>query len=253
MKTTHIGSLPFQSLSEARDFNSKFSLPVLFTLPKLNENDFMLSQVFGSNNSIEFDDSLLKKPINLNYTQILESFDEFKFQIIGPVTLLKCIRDLPTSRVQDVLDWHYNNILSLLEKRYMRRCYFFLDEPMLFDANEKEFNILNSFLLRLSGAFKKLAIHSCSQFKFNLLDQKRLDGISFESQYLEDYRPLKHLDLFLGVVETQGLAMKPQIDLSHCENNIYLTPDCGLAFGDPKMVQSVPENLTKWGALASLN
>ena len=253
MRTTHIGSLPFKSLSEACDFNSKFSLPVLFTLPNLDENDFMLSQVFGCNRPIDFDDSLIERRINLNYTQILDSFEEFKLQIIGPITLLKCIKNLPASRVHDVLDWHYNNILSLIEDRYKGRCYFFLDEPMLFDANEKEFDILNNFLSKLSSTFNKLAIHSCSQFKLNLLDQKLLDGISFESQYLEYYRPLKHLDLFLGVVETKGLGMKPQIDLSRIGNNIYLTPDCGLALGDSVIVQSVPENLTKWGALASLN
>ena len=44
MKTTHIGSLPFLSTTEAIEFNRQLSLPCLPTLPLLSQDEWMLNQ-----------------------------------------------------------------------------------------------------------------------------------------------------------------------------------------------------------------
>lgn len=248
MLTSHIGSLPFTSIKEAEDFNSRFSLPVLFTLPKLNPSEFMISQVLGE--TMDFSNETMKRKLDVDYTDSIKNYAHFKFQIVGPITLLKSINNISDFSKKEILDWHFKNIKNCLSSDLKKKCYFFLDEPSLYCASKDEFKVLNDFIRQLNNEFYKIGLHCCSRFDFDYLDQSELDGVSIESKHLDQYNIDENLDIFLGVIDTKSLKPSAIIDTSRFKNNIYLTPDCGLALSDLKKTLSVPENLSSWAKMA---
>lgn len=253
--TSHIGSLPFKSILEAQSFNQDFDLPVLYTLPQLFQEDFMLAQVLGVNSAIEYSEPFFYKLVNsklsIRHHDSIDFSREFKFQMLGPVTLIKSILNIPTLRVNELLSWYAKELVNLLEANKREKCYFFLDEPLLC-SSESENILLNNFILKLKDHFLKIGLHCCQKLSFNSINFSILDGISFESKYLKILPAQVKIDLFIGILDTETLELDDTLDLSKLENKIYLTPHCGLAFSSCLMVRKVHEKLINWGKLAFL-
>lgn len=153
IKTTHVGSLPFLNTKDADVFNSKFDLPVLYTLPALDKNQLMLEQVVG--NVKEFDKSILSRTIEVFNLHSIQNRSKFKYQMIGPVTLIKALDIRDDVIIEDILNWYLGQLKKLIGSKESKRCYFFLDEPMLFSASEKHYAYLNHFISELRGSFLK--------------------------------------------------------------------------------------------------
>lgn len=241
---SHIGSLPFLSTKEAAEFNSKFTIPCKFTLPNLNEKDLMTYQVLKKYKV--FDEKLIKEKFYFN-NYSLSFGQKYKSQIMGPVTASLLLGNVP---LQKFKNWYLRNLIEALKNENVDDCYFFLDEPMLFKADQIHFDLLNFVLSEIKDMIFSLGVHSCERFSFEKVDQSSLDSISVESKYFEEYKFNTSLEIFLGVLETDTLKPADVIALS--KNKIHLTPNCGLAFSKIDLVQSVPEKLLKWGKMALL-
>lgn len=250
--TSHVGSLPFLDIKQANAFNEDFDLPVLFSLPKVNESELMLNQVLGLGSGTVFSQSIVEREIVIKNIDSICKYDEFKFQMVGPITLIKSFKQISNSEIEALLYWYQNQLSNILDLNVMKRCYFFLDEPMLFMANVDEYEVLNSFLSSLTDKFLKLGVHCCSEFKPDLLDFSFINGLSFESKYFKENHFPEHIDLFLGVLDTQDLRLDSPLSLDNLPNKLYVTPHCGLALSMPEKMNMVSKKLTNWIKMTSL-
>ncbi len=251
IKTSHIGSLPFKSLRDADQFNKSFDLPVLYSLPLLDKSQFMLAQVIGDFNTDSFDKGILGRNIKIPNLDSVTEYEEFKFQLVGPITLIKSFKKISPLEINLLLKWYLNQIIELFEKKRVASCYFFLDEPMLYMANDSDYVLLNNFLKTLKTKFFKVGIHCCSSFEISKINLSLIDGFSFESKYLNN-QDFQNIDLFIGVLSTDTFELDPIIDLTTFSNQIYVTPHCGFALSDPQKLSSVSKKLTNWIKMTSL-
>lgn len=252
IQTSHIGSLPFLDIDLADKFNNQFDLPVLYSLPLFDDSDFMLAQVLGTCTPDKFSAQLIEKDIKIKNISSIQKYKQFKFQMVGPITLIKSFSQISNDEIDILLKWYKKQLLSILDLELMSKCYFFLDEPMLFMATDVEYKILNSFLLNLKSSFYKLGVHCCSKFNLSSIDLSLLNGLSFESKYFEYDMFPANLDLFLGVVDTKSLKLDDSLELEAVKNSLYVTPHCGLALTDSDKMDMVSRKLSEWIKMTSL-
>lgn len=248
IRTSHIGSLPFMNTKDADHFNSFFDLPVLYTLPILDKNQFMLEQVVGEYKS--YTEQILQTNISVSNLESIKDFNHFKYQMVGPITLIKSLKLNNQKSIDDLLNWYLKELKDFFSKDISKKCYFFLDEPMLFMATEEEYRLLNNFLSKLEYVFNRIGIHCCSEMKPEWLNFEFINGISIESKYINDLDPSLDFDLFLGVLDTKTIELDPIVKFEEFKGNVYVTPHCGLAFTDIEKMGMVSKNLTKWAKMA---
>ncbi|MCT4642683.1 MAG: hypothetical protein N4A33_10355 [Bacteriovoracaceae bacterium] len=253
MKTTHIGSLPFKSKKDAIDFSFNFDLPVLASLPYLDENEFMHLQlcngqsIIYENNKLKLKSrelSAYKIPICLKgqfYKKLGKMI--YKWQVIGPLTFLSIFEHrLDTNTISILLKYYVESINISINKK--SNCYLFLDEPLYGISKEYDYKLFEAIIAILKKDFYKLGIHCCSN---EPLDKVKgyFDGLSF------DYEHHKHIlqkysdkELFFGIWNTKSSNIYQSVDLKGL--NGFITPSCGLALNDINSIKQIPLALASW-------
>jgi methionine synthase II (cobalamin-independent) len=257
-KTTHIGSLPFIKVADAINFNKKFTLPVLSTLPNIDSSEFMIDQISRGitgasviNFKIVIDTLELDADFKLNFLMLKEFKKEFnqkivKWQIIGPTTLIKSFKDpLSEANIKKLLSWYH----SLIETFYKEHASVFgemiliLDEP-LFDPK------FNPYLIQVIQSLKnsniQIGIHCCCKVNAHDLLDIELDYLSIDcSFYSHDELILLNSvasHLISGVVDTSsGELIVSMGDV--IKKSKYFSPTCGLAFSKIKVCHKALNNL----------
>jgi methionine synthase II (cobalamin-independent) len=270
---THVGSLPHKDLSSALDYTFKFDLPVLFTLPNLDENQYMgkdiVTQLGIGDYSLEHQISLnknymnskerLKPPFLHEFLNELKSKGRtgFKYQLIGPVTFFHLLgkTEFSIEEVGEFLAKKYIDLLKLLGPFGLEL--FILDEPVLGNSTEGQREYLKTFLIEL---YKKTNIntglHVCSKLEPNAL-------MKFEGFVLNLDYSLYSSDEIASIKETNFIGLSHG-GLSDCHkaedfnknlaDKVFLSPSCGLAFHQIDEIDNIFNNLsqTKGLFLASI-
>lgn len=256
--TTHIGSLPFLDLDKTIEFNSRFDIPVLSTLPKLDSNEFMIDQVVFGMKNVEHSNFQL----SINSQIKLEDFQfqfclrdlfikafknkTIKWQILGPVTLLKLFKTPLSSKTKNkILSWHSQNILNFHKEltTEFSKVIFFLDEPML--STSDDMGLLNRFLDMLS--LDNMGMHNCSELNICIINKLPSNlALSFDMKLLND-ELIDQLGrsknpLYNGIIDTLDMSLLSATP-TFLQYAYAVTPSCGLALSDINKVLSVPEKL----------
>lgn len=244
-KSTHIGSLPFDSIDEAIKFNQKFDLPVLSSLPKLDNNEFMLQHISQGivgatiidfkihfEHFIPIDDFRIQFQMENDFINAFSN-QSIKWQFIGPITFLSLIKKvLDKDEEGQILNWYFKliNQYHLFLKNHFSKVLFFVDEPLLIN----HFMYKNHLLYEHFEIPKiELGIHFCCKVKlaeinFSAFSYISLDCFLYGKEELIYLNELKKSVLW-GVVSSDEKGQQYSIDSLPLVNNSILTPTCGLS------------------------
>jgi len=205
IKTTGVGSVPFNDIESALTFVTQCSIPYL---PEL-KNENMLTLVDDPNY------------FNLkNWKYFVESIQHFKLikiQIIGPMTYQFLKKDLGNYK---------NKIIKVVEKikADLKNIPFILilDEPCLFKKNDT--SALIGTLKSLNIA--EIGIHCCDKFKISDVKDLPIKYLSFDISLFND-QEISELDKYFILIFG---ANKNQIERLNKlnKNEILVSPPCGL-------------------------
>ncbi len=256
VQTTHIGSLPFTDINTALDYTFQFDLPVLFTLPSFGAEHFMgadLCYQLGILNSVKVNGGLEisenKKFKSINpffFREFVKAKGnkEFKYQIIGPYTLSKMIINSGPSlkKISEELIPPIKALIQSLEEEGLILLSF--DEPLLFQANEEELQIVKEFIKELKKEKVNFSVHVCSDIPLasclKLEAPLNLD-ISTLKIGFESYLPFMNIiGLSKGTLNLQGFM---GTNLLKYLGNVYISPSCGLYGRTPEFCHSILSNL----------
>ncbi len=259
--TTHIGSLPYVDVEPALDFTFDFDLPVLFTLPKLDSNQYMQNELLTllnlghvQNKQIILADNYLEvnKDIRPFYADEFfsklkrEKQDQFKYQLIGPLSFYKLIKqEIPIQEVFDFLLVKYQTLVRDLN--VYGKLYFSIDEPLLSMATDGELKLLVDFFNKLKSANSgKTFIHLCCK-----LEQQQLSF--FDSSWLNLDLSLYASDYFNSTCfwGLKSGLLPPDVTLHDLSQELLLGPSCGLANLSEMDIISVQKNLSQAKLLVS--
>lgn len=261
--TTHVGSLPFTDVDKALDYTFKFDLPVLFSLPARNENEFMGKDIvtqLGLGQYTKDHKIILKDDFFLSYASIRppylkEFFDRlkeskhkcFKYQLIGPISFFKLIKDSKNS-IQIVTDFLLIKYAKLLEEiSSFHKCIFVLDEPLMFQGSIEEIIIFNNFIDKLSQISNcDIGVHLCCKLDPSIIELisctfKNLDLNLYSSKEISSLGVLNFVGLADGGVSSQEIIgiIKPKLNVIS-----YICPSCGLFYKNEESLKQVFNNLT---------
>lgn len=193
MKTFLIGSLPHRDLNAALEYSFSFSIPTLVTLPKMDEDEFMVDQALREidgyiyrGHSLRAGGPVYKSPLRFLSAQAFFARVNgvYKWQACGPLTLAASLEDHPDT--QEILEKYFEKIILTQESFNAKSDaapVFFLDEPMLAFC-EKQAVILGAFLkkLRAHKAFSAaiFGLHSCSKVSLEVLSSLSFDLFSID-------------------------------------------------------------------------
>ena len=212
VRTTGIGSLPFQTIEEAFEYSFSHDLPFFPQLLHIHGN--MIQQLKNCNfkHLDRFIDLAKEKKIS-----------EIKIQIAGPNTSRQ---DFKTYK--ETISYLSNLIREL-------NPIFFLDEPIL-EAKEP--------LIPIIGLLKenefKVGIHCCNQISEKMVDMVsniNIDIFSYDSILNPSIENnFNNIELALGCVSTQT-SEKSRVSK---ENVSLISATCGLALSkrDPSIILS---------------
>lgn len=210
MKSFLIGSLPFDNIEKALDYSFSFTVPTLCSLPKLDQDEFMVDQALRETDGHEYKNHRLVKS-EKNYQSCLrfQAEDQFfkrlnngdyKWQACGPMTLASSLDHHPEERA--ILESYIEKLIRTQEafnKRSEGTCYFFIDEPSLAFAGDAAF--LYKFIerLRSEAAFKNVqfGLHACSKASPLLLANLDIDLYALDIS-LYDEEEVKILQVSLA-------------------------------------------------------
>lgn len=256
MRTTHIGSLPFSCIDKCILFNEQLDLPALSTLPGIDKNEFMLEQVAQGICGAKIENFKIILPQDFKLATFKFPFlcekefinhfqgQDIKWQIVGPVTLMKATENLPPKRVQEFLTWHFANIISyhkfLLQN--FKRVYFFLDEPSY--SSQEDVIVLTHFIERLRDEVDLLGVHCCGTIDPKNFRKLNIDYLSFDYELINSVvmNQLMQMPfhLVLGVVNTVTLSVSEGYV---CDPQNLISPACGLAYTEESLATKVPKLL----------
>jgi methionine synthase II (cobalamin-independent) len=257
--TSHIGSLPFLSLNEAIAFNHLFTIPVLSTLPLMNDNEYMLAQVQSGIPNSSLQNYKINLPTQLflsDYQYPFTLFENFvkqfqnkpmKWQIVGPCTLIKSLQHTISHKTMSYfLDWHLHNIRNFQNVlgKFFLSSYLFLDEP-LWDKNFYP-DLIQKFYEQLAKLQAEVGVHCCGKVMDDSLLKLPIKAISLDltlttNEVLSSILNQKK-EFWAGILNTVNLEVNshPCLLESH---KIVLTPACGLALTSKSIVEKVPSIL----------
>lgn len=261
MKSTHVGSLPFLSINQALDYTFKYDVPVLPTLPRFDDKQFIGADVVYMLDLGKFDDRrmLLNDDFHKSTKELIPFWandffarfkgsgkDEFKYQSIGPIsfyTMAKKNKKVDFKVVYDLLMTKYSSLLKQLKNE--GDFLFVLDEPLLFEDFQNTYPALESFCEELKGIHSNLAIHCCGKLSIFQLNQCTTPmSIDFNLYSEEEILQLKN-EIIPGVTY---LEEEPEYLKLIREGKIsakYITPSCGLAYKTLDEVDIILDNLIK--------
>lgn len=228
MKTTHVGSLPYLKVEDALDYTFKFDIPCLFTLPKLDNNQFMDKEIFSLRKRKKpfFFDEFVNEAKRRKITKI-------KYQLMGPITFMQIghHENMIIGEYQDLVVKMIKTLSSHFE------VIFSLDEPYLSHMSETKFNLLNEFKNEIDiETQSNTYIHCCaklSDMQLSLLKDIPLN-LDLSLYSLEDLGRLK--SVYPGV--SLDSEMTQQRD-RFVRKSSLVTPSCGLALNNVKELSSV--------------
>ena len=271
IRLTHVGSLPFTSLDEACEFNAKFDLPVLFTLPRLNSKEFMISEFLtllglgftdGENITLHplnnFNQQKFEKPFNFDYC--LDQFNggTFKYQLMGPYSFWMLIKNQYNFSLDDIFDFLIGRFIDFLRPLVDRGLELFaIDEPFV---QGSRLDITNKLVLFADELSKRLQIdvyiHCCGKLDTDIPEKHQglfhLDFSLYEKSEISNFNKIK----FIGP-EYLNAELPTNIIANQIKNigNLYVLPSCGLAMKKPEKTKQIFNNLvsTKASLLESFS
>tara|TARA_Y100000768_G_scaffold253442_1_gene192555 strand:+ start:16348 stop:17133 length:786 start_codon:yes stop_codon:yes gene_type:complete len=236
VKTLHIGSLPFKDINQAIHYTFQYDIPTLFSLPQLDQDEWLGLDVLLKTEvaSGDFDDLKVK---SLSHAKIenykpayVEEFKkklshtgkkEMKLQCVGPVTLhsiIKRFRPIEYIEVALFLKKLYAHIGSFFPDEM--DMIFFMDEPFL-AQNFDSLPFFEEVYRDANALYDTFVVHCCDH-----LNQAQLKQIHY---------PL-HLDLALYQNDQTkpspmaiGIANESlQLRAFDLEQGEFIAPACGL-------------------------
>lgn len=256
--TTHIGSLPHQSVKEAFLYNSRFDLPCLFSLPILDKSQFMLpdsARVLG----IDLEEgTFLRRPVSgKDISPYLEALRKklkstdpgFKYQLLGPYSAYHFYgferSHYPFTKFLEEASSRYEEIIESLKEFGLYL--FFFDEPILGQL-QKDSSLSEAYLQWFKKiSFKldtELGIHCCGDLNLGCkLIQTlplHLDWSLFNENDLGKLHELKFLGLPHGSLPVTVNIGKLK---NFCKKSLFLTPSCGLSLEKNTEILDIYHNL----------
>lgn len=244
MLTSQIGSLPFKEINTAISYAIEFDLPFVATLPQLDENEFMYNLAMSGFNNFD------PTPLELCLLPTLELLKgkECKYQVMGPVSLFKCLESqnikVDKKKLELFLLLKIQNVLRLFDK-YNVGPVIFLDEPMI-GLEFKDYEFLNEFLAKLNC---KIGIHCCGNADINLLDSLKINYVSldFLNIFKKDLNLIKNLVsnkiIFFGLLSTEfdncNIISRELSDFVQLNANHFITPTCGLGVSEVELASKL--------------
>jgi len=265
--TTHVGSLPFTDTQAALDYTFLFDLPVLPSLPKLNENQFMGRDIIHQlgigectkDFRLNLNQDFLKCTEDLNpplleeFIQILndKKLIEFKYQLIGPISFYRMLEKPSVSFkvVADFLEEKYIKLLHLLNSK--GKCIFYLDEPFLNTASPQELALLNSFTASLKKTKSLIGIHICSEISEEQLLTVNSDIVNIDSKLIAPSSCLRDVEMSHFGLDggTFPVGYIDQLEKSQVGSRVHLSPSCGLANAGQNEIEFIPRILRRNASL----
>lgn len=258
-KSTHVGSLPFTNIKEAIEFNKKLDLPSLPTLPSISENEYMLQQIAGGIKNIKIENFkivtnklVLNDEFKIKFLALDDFISEFKnttikWQVVGPMTLLKSFAFQLSKKDQEcLLSWYQKLILNFhldLIKNF-KQVYLILDEP-LFDIKLRP--ELSASIKYFKQMNIEVGLHCCAKLKptdlngFNL-DMLSIDCSLYSSEELIEFRAACNT-IVAGMISSVT-AESIKIPKGFIRSNDFISPTCGLAFSSQKTVKLIINKLS---------
>lgn len=259
---THVGSLPFVDIKIALDYTFKFDLPVLFSLPNLDDKQFMGKDIVFQLDIGDYTDQhkiLLKDDFQSSSQSLIppfkdiflkrmkeESRSEFKFQLIGPITFFRLVHSSKVSLEavgSFLLEKYRELVLSLVVHGLSL---FVLDEPILAQSTRKEREFLRYFLNELeqiSGV--KFGVHVCSKLEVEQISEFKgillnLDYSLYTKAEIRSMSETNFIGLKLGELSSQHITGDFK---GNQGQNYYLSPSCGLCFHQTEEIDYIIDNL----------
>lgn len=263
MKTTHIGSLPFLNIEQALEYTFQFDIPAIPTLPKLNKNQYLATDLIHLLGLQVEGDSTYKisKPLQESNEEIepfflnefLEKFkdsqkSEFKYQGLGPISFYKLLsnyQQVDFKDVYEVLLDRYKKVILKLKPHGLST--FFLDEPMLYEDFRGSVAALNRFVEELNVERVFSAVHCCGKLKPSEINQAQFPMSLDFNLYSREERQRFNNRIVPGV-SFLGDA-RPDY-FSEVQTNCYhrISPSCGLALKSLNEVEEICQNLNEFKA-----
>lgn len=228
IQTTHVGSLPFLTLEKALDYTFRFDVPVLFTLPKLYEHQFIHKEIFEI--------SKHKRPYF--YEEFKQKAKEkgvkkIKYQLLGPVSFF-ALNLNQKMEIDNFLNLH-KMCVDLLQKDF--ELLYVLDEPLLDRVNDESFAVLKSLSESLIQKDSlELAIHCCAKLPSEMLGKFNFCPLNLDIALYDHFSLDKEMFIFPGIN-----LNKKHLDQEFKNNNIlrYISPSCGLALNNVKELDTL--------------
>lgn len=204
VKTTGIGSLPFQDIDDSIAYSLKHDLPYFPQILTTHGN--MISQIKDFKfNHLE---SFILKSKQAGHSQI-------KFQIAGPNTSSLTLEDYK-QRIEK-LNEYFQDI----------ECIFFLDEPIL-DSN----SCLNEIFSLIHESGHRTGLHCCNTLtpnRLNIINNLNIDYFSYDAVLNENMIDKISCDnIILGCISTQT----DKISKEKSKKISHISPTCGLALSE---------------------
>lgn len=244
MKTTHVGSLPFDNIEDALNYTFRFDVPVIFTLPNLNKKDFIHLEVIDLLDCGSFKDGKIDLDLNRNSKSIKLRYEEeflkrfnrsekkvFKIQLIGPVSLYSLSNhNYSLQEVSDFLIEKYSELSQRLNK--FGDLFFCIDEPLLNKTVLNKVKIINSFLKSLPMPKELVGIHSCCKLPVEEINKIECSNMNLDCS-LYSIEELNSIDQFSFPGGLNKILLNnhcAKISCINLEKINYLSPSCGLYY-----------------------
>jgi len=260
VKSFLIGSLPFSDIKSALDYSFSFSIPTLCSLPKLDQDEFMVDQALRETDNYVYKNHRLVKSekkyqARLRFCSEEEFFkrlekrpednSKYKWQACGPLTLASTLDHHPDEN--EIIESYIQKLLRTQKSFNQRntKCVFFIDEPVLAFAGDGAY--LYKFIQRLreSEEFDSVTIglHVCSKVSPLLLANLDVDIYSLDlSLYDDQERELLQVSLGKKLVYAP-VGSSGEIYEYPASREVYVSASCGHALCPLERMDGILERI----------
>lgn len=247
MKTTGIGSLPFMSIHEAVEWSLKHDLSFLPELPKLSDQELMLSFFEQINQGC-----FLKRLAQDQFRQrlIKESKKELKLQVPGPLTCSFYLK-------QSTNYSHFKNYLTsfIEEFQSFKTIYLQVDEPQTLENTDEEWKAYQDFWINFSLEFShvQIGVHSChAEIDPRLLEIPWRFYSLRQEQFLMDKSFFSDKIIFWPLIKGMDQSLLERASNEFISSSgLYISPDCGLGANSPQEALDIMKKLHDQGQFES--
>lgn len=237
-----LGSLPYESVTDAIDFVKKYSshLPFLPQLPEANPQEDMVGQVLRGIELGYWDESA-SSCLELFQNEFVDA-KRIKVQLAGPMTVARSLCTDTKEITPSWLNFWKGLVKQLTQAGFKQEIWLQIDEPFW----SKDVKLPADYLyflgeIKKSRPLLKLGLHSCNKqrpemdevlvpftdfFSFNYIDSPmKAEDLATWTQLLS----ITDLNLVMGVIPkgTPFKGVRPRFDEKY-NNRIWTSPPCGL-------------------------